>query len=69
MTDGTEHRRKDPEDSPASDPASSSTSDLEGSPASSAQGARERCGPLLLERHRKADGRALILYRVAEADG
>jgi hypothetical protein len=29
----------------------------------------ERCGALLLERHRKADGRQLILYRRVAADG
>jgi hypothetical protein len=28
----------------------------------------ERIGPLLVERHRKADGRALILYRQAPHD-
>jgi len=27
----------------------------------------ERVGPLLLERHRKADGRPLLLYREGEA--
>jgi hypothetical protein len=30
--------------------------------------AAERTGPLLLERLRKADGRALILYRVDRAE-
>jgi hypothetical protein len=29
----------------------------------------ERTGPLLVERHRKADGRALILYREAAGEG
>jgi hypothetical protein len=31
--------------------------------------ASERCGPLLVERHRKADGRRLILYRRVADDG
>lgn len=29
----------------------------------------ERSGPLLLERHRKADGRLLILYRATGENG
>ena len=29
----------------------------------------ERCGPLLVERHHKADGRQLILYRRVADDG
>ncbi len=28
----------------------------------------ERSGPLIFERHRKADGRLLILYRAARED-
>jgi hypothetical protein len=28
--------------------------------------AAERCGPVVIARHEKADGRALILYRRAE---
>jgi hypothetical protein len=30
---------------------------------------RERSGPLLVERHRKADGRRLILYEAVADDG
>ena len=33
------------------------------------EGEPERCGPLLVERHRKADGRQLILYRRVADDG
>ncbi|HEY3827860.1 MAG TPA: hypothetical protein VGL57_01565 [Solirubrobacteraceae bacterium] len=29
----------------------------------------ERCGPLVVERYRKADGRLLILYRSTVEDG
>ena len=38
-------------------------------PDRDAGAARERSGPLLVERHRKADGRALILYSEAAGDG
>jgi hypothetical protein len=38
-----------------------------GAAARDAEG--ERSGPLLVERHRKADGRQLILYRRAAGDG
>jgi hypothetical protein len=37
--------------------------------AASARAGGERCGPLLIERHRKADGRQLILYRRVADDG
>ena len=32
-------------------------------PAATATAGAERYGPLLLERHRKADGRSLLVYR------
>ena len=37
--------------------------------AAKQEGEPERCGPLLVERHRKADGRQLILYRRVADDG
>ncbi len=45
-------------------------SDPERPPAPPADGAVEpgRSGPLIFERHRKADGRLLILYRAARED-
>jgi hypothetical protein len=49
----TEGRREHPPVPPAQD---------------SPGGEPERSGPLIVERHRKADGRLLILYRAAGED-
>ena len=37
-------------------------------PARDGPGELDRSGPLIVERHRKADGRLLILYRAAGGD-
>jgi hypothetical protein len=61
-----------PSEISSNSPAEGGPTDAEGERTGTAPGARkspQHCGPLRVERHRKADGRLLILYFSDEARG
>ncbi|HEX3452331.1 MAG TPA: hypothetical protein VHS26_03440 [Solirubrobacteraceae bacterium] len=51
---------------PAEEPPEPGSGDPEGDPTGAATGDDERYGPLVVQRTRKDDGRALILYSDAQ---